>query len=72
MPAVVGPIQVINVTGGVLQFGDTLVTSPKSASKTFNGSGSFNTGFALFPASGLNLNNIVDLQGIDQPIAGNN
>ena len=34
MPAIIGPVQIFNVSGGSVQFGDTLFISPKSASKS--------------------------------------
>ncbi|MDQ0217574.1 spore germination protein [Peribacillus cavernae] len=72
MPAIVGPVQVMQVSGGVVQFGDSLALSPKSASKTFLGSGASNTGAIIFTANGVSGNNVLDLNGVDQPIAGNN
>jgi len=45
MPCIVGNVKVVSVGGsGVVQFGDCLQVSPQSTSKTFAGSGSFNTG----------------------------
>ena len=44
MPAIIGPVQIVNVAGGVVQFGDALYISPKAASKTNAGAGGFNTG----------------------------
>lgn len=72
MPAIIGPVQVINVGGGVLQFGDTIVISPKSSTKIIEGSGSSNTGAFIFTGSGINGNNVLDVNGVDQPIVGNN
>ncbi|MBK5445472.1 MULTISPECIES: spore germination protein [Peribacillus] len=72
MPAIVGPVQVFNVADGNLLFGDAAVISPKSSNKTVTGSGSANTGGIVFTASGLNGNNILDINGVDQPISGNN
>ncbi|MFE0504041.1 spore germination protein [Peribacillus butanolivorans] len=72
MPAIVGPVQVFNVADGNLLFGDAAVVSPKSSNKTVTGSGSANTGAIIFTASGLNGNNILDIDGVDQPITGNN
>jgi spore germination protein PF len=54
MPAIIGPVQIINVGGGIVQFGDTVYISPKSSSKTFAGSGGFNTGGFIVTNSGLN------------------
>jgi hypothetical protein len=55
MPAIVGGIKVISVgTGAVVNIGDSLYISPKSNSKTFSGSGSFNTGDFPVTNNGLN------------------
>jgi spore germination protein PF len=72
MPAIIGPVQIVNVGGGVVQFGDTVYISPKSASKTNAGSGAFNTGGFIISNSGLSGTNVLDTNVIDQPIAGNN
>ncbi|MGX6442295.1 spore germination protein [Neobacillus sp. K501] len=72
MPAIIGPVQIINVSGGIVQFGDTVYISPKSAAKTFAGSGGFNTGAIIITASGLSGTNVLDTNLVDQPIAGNN
>jgi spore germination protein PA len=45
MPAVVGALKIINISAsGVVHIGDAGVIAPRSASKTYAGSGSFNTG----------------------------
>lgn len=72
MPAIIGPVQIVSVSGGVVQFGDTVYISPKSGSKTFAGSGGFNTGGVIVAANGLSGTNVLDSQLVDQPIAGNN
>lgn len=72
MPAIVGPVQIFNVGSGNLLFGDAAVISPKSASKSVTGSGSANTGAIVFTANGLNGSNVLDINGVDQPITGNN
>lgn len=72
MPAIIGPVQIINVGGGIVQFGDTLYISPKSSTKTFAGSGGFNTGGLIVTNNGLSGTNTLDTNLIDQPIAGNN
>ncbi|ETI68675.1 spore germination protein [Neobacillus vireti] len=72
MPAIIGPVQIINVGGGIIQFGDTLYISPKSSTKTFAGSGGFNTGGLIITNNGLSGTNTLDTNLIDQPIAGNN
>jgi spore germination protein PF len=72
MPAIIGPVQIINVGGGIVQFGDTVYISPKSSSKTNAGSGGFNTGGIIITNNGLSGTNVLDANVIDQPIAGNN
>ncbi|MBL4952352.1 spore germination protein [Neobacillus sp. OS1-32] len=72
MPAIIGPVQIVNVSGGVVQFGDTLYISPKTSTKTSAGSGGFNTGGVIVANNGLSATNVLDANVIDQPIAGNN
>lgn len=72
MPAIIGPVQIINVGGGIVQFGDTVYISPKTSSKTFAGSGGFNTGGFIVTNSGLSGTNVLDTNLIDQPTVGNN
>lgn len=71
MPAIIGPVQIVNVGGGVVQFGDTLFISPKSASKSMTGSGASNTGGFIITNSAFNANNLIDTNAVDQPITGN-
>lgn len=72
MPAITGPVQVFNNDSGIFQFGDAAVISPKSASKTVNGSGASNTAAIVFTANGINGSNVLDVNGVDQPVSGNN
>lgn len=72
MPAIVGPIQIISVSGGVVQFGDTIWDSPKSTSKIFTGSGAFNTGLLIITNNVISATNVLNTNLIDQPIIGNN
>ncbi len=72
MPAFVGPVQIINVGGGNVQFGDTLNVSPKSNSKTTLGSGGANTGGLVVANNGISSTNHFDTNLIDQPNVGNN
>lgn len=45
MPAIVGNFKVVNVgPSSIIQIGDAVQLAPSSVSKTFAGSGSFNTG----------------------------
>ena len=71
MPALVGSVQILNAGNGVIQFGDSLVISPKHAAKSVNGSGSGINGGIIFDTNGLSANSILDVNGVDQPITGN-
>ncbi|PPA72373.1 spore germination protein [Jeotgalibacillus proteolyticus] len=72
MPSLTGPIQILNIGGGTVQFGDTAVISPKSASRNCGGAGSFSTGPFHVYNSGFSLNQSYNVSGVDQPIVGNN
>lgn len=71
LPALVGSVQILNAGSGIIQFGDSLVISPKYASKTVNGSGSGINGGIVFDTNGLSANSVIDVNGVDQPITGN-
>jgi spore germination protein PF len=58
MPIVINHVVIPNVTGGVVTFGDTYYVSPKSNSKTAQGSGSSNTGICVNTNSGLQIRSI--------------
>jgi len=72
MPAIIGPVQISTVSGGIVQFGDSLYISPKSNSKSVSGSGAANTGFFVITNNGLSASNVLDTNLIDQPTIGNN
>ena len=72
MPAIVGPVQIINVGEGIVQFGDSLFISPKGNSKSTLGAGSANTGAFIITNNGINASNHIDTSLIDQPTLGNN
>jgi spore germination protein PF len=72
MPAIIGPVQIVNVGSGTVQFGDTLFISPKSNSKTVAGQGGFNTGGFIITNNGFSASNVLDANLIDQPTVGNN
>lgn len=73
MSAIIGgPTKIINVTGGVVQFGDSVFTSPIVPSKTSAGSGSFNTGGIVVTNNVLSGTNVFHSSFTDQPIVGNN
>lgn len=70
MPAFTGNVQIINLSGGNVQFGDTLNISPKSNSKSTNGAGNGSTGAIIFEANGISATNHFDTNLIDQPNIG--
>ena len=63
MPAIVGPIAINSISGGVVNFGDSFYLSPKSSSKSALGSGAGNTG-ALYTNQELavRLNGMAELR----------
>lgn len=74
MPAIIcGPLLINVISGnGAVEFGDTLVVSPKIASKTPAGAGGFNTAYFAVTNSWVNSTNYIDPNTIDQPVVGNN
>lgn len=74
MPVTIcGPLQIENATTFAhIKFGDSLVITPKNVSKSFAGSGTFNTGGAVMVNTGVNATSYIDPNIIGQPIAGNN
>ena len=71
MPSIIGSVNVANVTGGVVNFGDSLNISPKNVSKTSNGSGSSITGIFNVANNGFNATNHIDPDVVDQPSVQN-
>ena len=72
MPAIIGSIQVVNVGGGVVNFGDSLNVSPKSNTKTNQGSGASNISAFTVTNNWFNATNAVDPDIVDQPSGQNN
>ncbi|MDQ0232245.1 spore germination protein [Metabacillus malikii] len=72
MPAIVGPIKINSVGGGVVNFGDSFYLSPKSQSKTASGSGAGNTGDFHVVNNVLNATNMIDPDVADQNMTANN
>ncbi|MFA8438182.1 spore germination protein [Pueribacillus sp. YX66] len=66
MPSIVGPVKIVEVGGSsVVNFGDSFYNSPKATSKTYAGSGSFNTGDFLNTTSGVSATNTTDPDVLD-------
>jgi spore germination protein PA len=64
MPAIVGHVKILSVgPSSIVHFGDSLILSPSSSTKTFAGAGSFNTGDfpQLFNAASATNTNDSDL-----------
>lgn len=72
MPAIIGSLQINNVGGGVVSYGDTLNIAPKTSSKSNNGSGSSNTGGFIMTNNGFNATSTLDKDLVDQPMTDNN
>lgn len=74
MPAnIFGSIQINTISGnGVVEFGDSLLVSPKAASKTPAGAGAINTALIVVTNNGLSNTNYIDPNVLDQPIFANN
>ena len=74
MPAnIFGPIQIgVISASGVVEFGDSLVVSPKVVSKIPAGAGAFNTAVFVSTYTAVNSTTYIDPDLIDQPIYGNN
>ncbi len=66
------PVNIENVTGGVVQFGGAVFVSPKNAVKNSHGSGSSNIGAHILTVNGVSTNTTVDTDVIDQPIVQDN
>lgn len=72
MPSIIGGPLNINSNEGIINFGDNFNTSPKSASKSANGSGSLNTGYVITIFNGASATNTYDPDLVDQPQTANN
>ncbi|RBW68992.1 spore germination protein [Bacillus taeanensis] len=64
MPSIVGAVNIVSA-GGVINFGDSFYVAPFSTSKTYAGSGSFNTGnivetYNRYSATNVNDPDLVD------------
>ena len=67
MPAIVGVVQVINISSAsVFHIGDTFKISTNSNAKTFAGAGSFNTGDNVQLQNYQSATNTFDSDNIDQ------
>ena len=68
MTSVFKEVNIQQVSGGVVNFGNSLAVSPKTATKEPAGSGSINTGIWVITSSGFSCTNFIDPDEIDQKI----
>ncbi|MDR7001344.1 spore germination protein [Neobacillus niacini] len=66
-----GPIIINEIRGGNVNFGGSLVVSPKTAGKSVLGTGSGNTAVFNFSITGADSTNTIDSDVFDQPVDGN-
>ncbi|MBT2726159.1 spore germination protein [Bacillus sp. ISL-75] len=66
------PVKIDTVSGGIVQFGNSLFISPKSASKNTHGSGSTNSGLHVTTINGQSTTTSVNADLLDQPIVQDN
>lgn len=61
MPAIVGAMKIVNVgPSSIVHIGDAIQLAPQSASKTFAGAGSFNTGDGVRTYNAVSSTNTFD------------
>lgn len=72
MPAIIGSLNLANIGGGVVNFGDSLNIAPKSTAKTAQGSGSTLIGAFVITNNGFSATNAIDPDVVDQPTAQTN
>ncbi|WP_018131637.1 spore germination protein [Effusibacillus pohliae] len=71
MPAILGALKVISVgSGGVVHIGDVGIIAPKTATKTYAGSGSFNTGDFPSTYNVISSTNTNDQDLVDENMVG--
>ncbi len=68
MTSIFKEIQIQQVTGGVVNFGNSLSVSPKSAIKEPAGSGSLNVGIWVLSSTVFSCTNFIDPDTSDQKI----
>ncbi|WNS76076.1 spore germination protein [Bacillus sp. DTU_2020_1000418_1_SI_GHA_SEK_038] len=68
MASIFGEIQIHKVTGGIVNFGNTMSISPKSAVKDPSGGGSKNVGGWVMTSTGISCTNYIDPDVSDQKL----
>ncbi|KYD10593.1 MAG: spore germination protein [Caldibacillus debilis] len=71
MPSIIGSIQIMNVSSGIVNFGDTLNISPKTNTKSNHGSGSANIGAVIVTNNALSSTGTLDKDVLDQANTAN-
>ncbi|MFC4617752.1 spore germination protein [Camelliibacillus cellulosilyticus] len=67
MPAIVGAVQVVNISSsGFFNIGDIFIAGPMASTKTYAGAGSFNTGDHIRTSSQYNMTQVMDNDQFDQ------
>ncbi|HEX7055886.1 MAG TPA: spore germination protein [Bacilli bacterium] len=70
MPAIVGNVKILAVgPSSIVHIGDSIFLSPMSTSKTYAGSGSFNTGDFPTNYNALNATRTLDTDLIDDSVS---
>ncbi|SDN58294.1 spore germination protein [Bacillus sp. OK048] len=68
MTNIPGHLKIDTVSGGLINFGNSVFISPKSSAKAFAGSGSDNTGIQINTFTGQSSTTTLDSDVVDQPI----
>jgi spore germination protein PF len=72
MPSLFGAIKINSISGGAVNFGDSLNISPKASDKTVSGAGGGGTGDFQIIVNGTSITNAADPDIADQNITANN
>ncbi|MFC7063508.1 spore germination protein [Halobacillus seohaensis] len=69
---IVGKLKFNSISGGVINFGDSLYIAPKSVEKAISGSGGGGVGDFQIVSTGMSITNGVDPDITDQNLIANN
>ncbi len=71
MPSIVGNVKIVSVSSSsIVHFGDSILLTPKSTSKSYAGSGSFNNGDLPTINNAVSATNANDQDLFDSSAAG--
>jgi len=66
MPSIIGgPLKIVSISGGTVNFGDTAIIAPKNSGKSYSGSGGGLTGDFPVAINGISSVNTLDPDVID-------